>query len=96
MKCFIKFAIIFLIFVKSQYCRETEEISFDAFSLINSQLDFLEDMCLNRTGDKDAFDKLEQTISECREEFLNETPLSLTFKDLLTTDPKEFYELYTT
>lgn len=50
---------------------------------------------MNRTGDKETFDKLEQTIAECRKEFLNETPLSLTFKDLLTTDPKEFYELYT-
>ncbi|CAG9809033.1 unnamed protein product [Chironomus riparius] len=96
MKCFIKFAIIFLIFIKSQQCHKDEEVSFDVFSLISSQVDFLEDMCLNRTGDKDIFDRLEQTIAECREELLNETPLSLTFRDLLTTDPKEFYELYTT
>lgn len=68
----------------------------DAFSLISTQLDFLEDMCFSRTGDKRIFEKLKNTVDECREGFLKETPLSLSFKDLLQTDPKVFYELYTT
>ena len=96
MKCFIKFATIFLILIKSHHCRVDEEISLDAFSLVSSQLDFLEDMCVNRTGDIEIFDKLKDMILECREGFLNDTPLSLTFKDLLDTDPREFYELYST
>lgn len=98
MKCFTKFlATLLLIFINSYEChRENEEISLDAFSLISSQLDFLEDMCENRTGDTGVFDKLKGAVAECREGFLNDTPLSLTFKDLIETDPKDFYELYTT
>ena len=66
----------------------------DALSLISSQLDFLEDMCLNRTGSETAFDKLHETIVECQQALLNGTSIALTFDDLTTADPKEFYEVY--
>jgi hypothetical protein len=63
-------------------------------SLITSQLDFLEEMCYNKTDDFSTFDDLEETIGECQKSFLNGTTLRLTLDELTTTDPKEFFKFY--
>lgn len=99
MKCCI--IIILFLSVGSHWCQESQEqdespheISLDAFSLISSQLDFIEEMCFNRTESFTVFDKLEDAIAECQTMMLNGTALSLSFDALTTTDPREFYELY--
>jgi hypothetical protein len=85
----IAFVVSFLIF--SCNC---QEISLDAFSLISSQLNFLDEMCYNRTEDETVFDKLQATIKQCEETFLNGSSFRLTLNDLSTVDPKEFFEFY--
>lgn len=94
MKCsLIAIFLLVSLFSRQPSC-QCQEISLDAFSLISSQLDFLEDMCLNRTGNETAFVELHDTIEECQQALLNGTSLGLTFDDLTTADPKEFYEVY--
>ena len=72
MKCFLIAIFIQVLLFYRQPC-QCQEISLDALSLISSQLDFLEDMCLNRTGNETAFEKLHETIEECQQAFLNGT-----------------------
>jgi hypothetical protein len=69
--------------------------SLSAMSLIAPQVDFLEDMCLNRTGNNTTFDNLKQSLEDCQTVILNGTELDLTYNTLVYTDPKEFYDFYT-
>ena len=68
--------------------------SLTAISLIAAQVDFLEDMCLNRTGDESVFEELKDAIDECQSVMLNGTDFTLSFDALVNTEPKEFYDFY--
>lgn len=85
------FVILIIVIFSRCHC---QEIPLDAFSLISSQLDFLEEMCYNRTGNETAFERLRTKIEECQMALLNGTSLSLSFNDLTYADPKEFYNFY--
>jgi hypothetical protein len=94
MKCFIIFAIILLSLVASYSCQSSSEISLDAFSLISSQLVFLEDVCFNRTENETHYEQIVESLFECQTEFLNGTSLKLSFKDLVSADPEDFHDFY--
>lgn len=64
-------------------------------SLIMPQVDFLEDMCFNRTENVNVFNELKQTLEECQSMILNGTNLTLTYDTLVYKDPREFYDFYT-
>lgn len=66
--------------------------SLSAISLVMPQIQSFSEMCSNRTASTSVSDQLEQTIEDCQTAFLNGT--ELTFGSLVSTDPKEFFELY--
>lgn len=51
-----------------------------AISLISAQLDFLENMCINRSDSNSVFGELKETIEDCEALILNGTDLTLTYK----------------
>lgn len=73
------FVMLFVVCI-SEGAFSQEVGSLSATSLLYSQLDFLEMMCLNRTESNSVFDKLKETILECESEMLNGTKLSFTYK----------------
>lgn len=77
--------------LSSYYCQDVP--SFDAFSLVSLQLDFLQNMCFNRTGNVIAFEALHGVIQKCKGVIMNGT--DLTYSMLTTKDPVEFYQFYT-
>jgi poly(3-hydroxyalkanoate) synthetase len=87
MKCF---AFVIVIFIGESFGQE----SLSALSLLTSQLDFFESMCINRSENSTVFAELKETLEECQDSLLNGTELELTFNALLHTDPKEFYQFY--
>jgi poly(3-hydroxyalkanoate) synthetase len=68
--------------------------SLNAISLLASQVDFLEEICLNRTANSSTFDELKETIEACQSMILNGTELTLTYSTLMNSNPQEFYSFY--
>jgi hypothetical protein len=91
MKC-LTVVIAFCIIVDG---RSQQLSSLGAVSLISTQLDFLEELCFNRTGNPTTFAELQQTLEDCQVNILNGTELTLTLSTLMHTDPREFHKFYT-
>lgn len=90
MKCFI--VLIILCAIRGGCSQEVKSLS--AFALLSSQINFLEDLCFNRTENETIFQDLKQGIDYCEELVLNGTELTLTYTTLVGADPDKFYSLY--
>lgn len=55
-----------------------------AITLISAQLDFLENMCINRTESNAVYGELKETIEDCEASIMNGTDLTLTFRWVLS------------
>lgn len=94
MKCFSVLIVIVLCSFGAHKAHSKKVESLSALSLIAAQLEFLENMCLERTQNETLFEELTETIEGCESAMLNGTELTLTYSSLLEADPKEFYSFY--
>lgn len=92
MKCFV--VLIAICIIATSFSQQIDFLG--AISLIAPQVDFLEDVCFNRTENSKIFQELKETIEDCQSKILNGTELTLTYSTLMNTDPKEFYNFYMT
>ncbi|CRL05007.1 CLUMA_CG017998, isoform A [Clunio marinus] len=69
--------------------------SLNALSLLTSQVDFLEEMCFNRTEDGNIFEDFKLTVEECEAKILNGSNVAFTYSALESSNPDEFYAFYT-
>lgn len=90
MKCFV--VLIAICIIGNGLSQQIDSLT--SISLIASQVEFLEDMCFNRTENGTIFEILKETIEGCQSTIFNETELTLTYNTLFSTDPKEFYNFY--
>jgi hypothetical protein len=89
MKCLLSVTIAFCI---AQMSHQLD--SLNAVSLIAPQIDFLEEMCFNRTGNEKVFEDLQSTLFACQSTKFNGTELSLSYNTLVYTSPEVFYNFY--
>lgn len=90
----MKYFAVLTVFCKISLGVSQQIDSLSLISLISPQLDFLEDMCFNRTENSTAYQQLKVTFEDCHDKIINDTHLTLTYYNLLHTDPKEFYKFY--
>lgn len=90
MKCVV--VLIVLSLIGDGFSQQIDSLS--AISLIEPQVNFLEELCFNRTENSTIFEELKETIENCQSMFLNGTEFELTYNTLTSTDPKEFYNFY--
>lgn len=69
---------LFILVIFCSLQRSFSQLS--AITLISAQLDFLENMCINRTDSSAVFDELKETIEDCEALILNGTDLTLTYR----------------
>lgn len=93
MKCFSVLCIVaFCILRESSTQQQFDSLS--VIALISSQMDFLEDMCYDRSANIDVFKQLVKTVEACESMIFNGTGVSLTYRALQDADPSEFYSFY--
>ena len=64
-------------------------------SLVTWQLNFLDELCSNRTENSKVFDELKETIKECEKSLLLNTQISeLSYNSLVNSDVKLFRDFY--
>lgn len=70
----------------------SQDAPLSILTLLNSQIDFLRQVCFDRTQNATIFEEIRSTLTECQRMILNGT--SLNYATLSVVTPTEFHEFY--